>query len=497
MWTGRQTLSSIDAAISKLQGEESQLDKSLQSATSEAERLRKERNDALRELARVKLDEIAAGRLVDNLDAGERRAAQILGDYQRRIADTAQQRDQLLHQIEIAGQKRSAAATDVETALAAVEDLRARAETEVQRTPEWRDAKSAYDHADAIASEAEKKASSSEMELGGKKKPYDNDPLFIYLWRRRFGTSEYTAGFLARYLDRMAADFIGYRDARANYAALIEIPLRLREHAQAQRSAADQQKATLSDIERRAMIALGVEAKEASLAQARETLAAADSDMESKRSLLSKIDQDRSALLAGGGNPAYDQALATISAADSADDIVTLYREARRTQTNADEAIVRRIERADGEIEKIDKEVADLRRTSQDLARRRTEVEQVRERFRNAGYDHPNTTFGNDTDIGDVLEGLVKGAIRSGVLWDILRQGYGYRPGRGRPDFGGPTFPFPFPIPGGQGGRSSGGGWREPTSRGGWSPKIDLPPMGQRGGNADDDDDQFRTGGSF
>jgi ribosomal 50S subunit-associated protein YjgA (DUF615 family) len=497
MWTGRQTLSSIESAIAKLQGEESQLDQSLQSATAEAERLRKERNDALRELARVKLDEMAAGRLVDNLDAGERRALQILQDYQKRVAETARQRDQHLKDIERLEANRNTAAAAVETALAAVEELRAQAEAEVQGTPEWRDANTAYAQADGIASEAEKKAASSETELGAKKKPYDDDALFIYLWRRRYGTSEYRAGNLARYFDGITARFIAFSDARANYAALVEIPLRLREHATAKRAAAAGQKSTLSDIERRAMVKAGVDAKEKILADAREALAAVDAEAEEKRTLLRKIDEARTALVAGGTNPAYNEALSTISTADSTDDLTTLYREARRTQTSADEAIVRRLERIDGSIENADKEIAGLRRTSQDLARRRVEVEQVRDRFRNAGYDHPHTTFGNETDIADVLKGLVQGAIRSGVLWDLLRQGYGYRPPRGRPDFGAPTFPFPFPIPGGGGERSSGGGWREPTSRGSWSPRIDFPPMGGGSSDSRDDDDRFTTGGSF
>ena len=93
MWTGRQTLGSIESAIGKLYRDESRLDASLRSGVAEAERLRKERAEALRELARVKLDEMAAGRLVNRLDAGERRAVQILDDYRRRMANIAERRD--------------------------------------------------------------------------------------------------------------------------------------------------------------------------------------------------------------------------------------------------------------------------------------------------------------------------------------------------------------------------------------------------------------------
>jgi hypothetical protein len=239
------------------------------------------------------------------------------------------------------------------------------------------------------------------------------------------------------------------------------------------------------------MIEAGIESRERALAEARHKLAAADQTLEEKHGLLRKVDDERQALVAGGTNPAYSQALETITAADSKDDLAALYQEARRTSTSADDAMVRKLESIDAGVAKAESEVASLRRSAQDLARRRTEVQDVRDRFRGAGYDHPNATFGNDGAITDVLGRVLEGAVNSGVLWDLLRGGYRYRQPRGRPDFGAPNFPFPFPIPGGGTNSSTGGGWREPSSRGGWSPREDYP---DRSGG---DDDNFTTGGSF
>ncbi len=485
MWTGRETLGSIESAIGKLYREESQLDASLKSAVAETERLRKERAEALRELARVKLDEMAAGRLVNNLDAGERRAVQILDDYRLRIASVSERREALFKEVASARADRDAAAKLVEEALAAVESLRAEVEGKVQALAAWREAKSASDEANAIASEAEKKAANSESELGAKKKPYDDDPLFIYLWRRGFGTSRYQSGNFVRVMDRIVADFIGFAGVRPNYAALNEVPLRLREHATAKRAAAAERLAALSVIERRAMMEAGIEPKERALTEARHKLATADRTLEDKAGLLSKIDAERNALVSGGTNPAYEQALATIASADAKDQIAALYLEARRTPTSADDAIVRKIETIDGQIPKTDGELAGLRRTAQDLARRRIEIERVRDRFRGAGYDHPHGTFGNDRDIADALGRMLAGTIGGAVLWDILQGGYHTRGPMGRPDFGYPTSPFPFPIPGGGRNGPSGGEWRDPSSRGGWSP--------DGGGDGGD----FSTGGSF
>jgi len=482
MWTGRQTLETMESALVRLHAQESELDGALRSAAADAERLRKERGEALRELARVKLGELEAGRLVEDLDAAEQRAVQILSQRRAKLAEVTKRRESIVEQLRKTEVTRNAAAEAVEKALEAVEAIRAAAEASVQGTPDWKAAKSALAAADAVAVEAEKKALVSEEELGAKQRPYDDDPLFVYLWRRGFNTQRYSAMMPVRMVDRMVADFIGYRDARANYAMLLEIPRRLREHATRQRAIADERKRELSEVERRAMVAAGIEGREQELAAARQRLAAAEAEFQKGRDLLRAADQDRAALMDEGENQVYEEALTTIAAGDSKDDISTLYREARRTATPADEAIVRRLEQIDDGITKADAEVASLRRSAQDLARRRMEIESARDRFRTAGYDHPHTTFGNDTDLSRVLQQILNGAIQSGLLWEMLRRGYGYRAPRGRPDFGFPSSPFPFPIPGGGGPGPRGGEWRQPQSGGGWSPR---------------DDDRFTTGGSF
>jgi hypothetical protein len=288
----------------------------------------------------------------------------------------------------------------------------------------------------------------------------------------------------------MVADFIGFGDVRPNYAALIEIPLRLREHATAKRAEAAEQAKAVADVERRSMVEAGIEAKERALAEARHKLAAADQTLEGKNGLLGKLDEEHKGLVASGTNPSYTQALETVASADSKDDLAALYGEARRTATGADDALVGKLGSIDTGIAKADAEVADLRRSAQDLARRRTEVQQVRDRFRSTGYDHPYAGFDNENAIADALKQVLAGAA-GGILWDLLRGGYSYRGPRGQRDAGLPGLPFPFPIPGGDGKGWSGGGWREPSSRGDWSPNADGPSGGSG------DDDRFTTGGSF
>lgn len=507
MWTGRQTLASIEQAIGNLHQEEAQLDDAIKSATVEAERLRTTRDEALKELARVKLDEITAGRLVRNLDVSERRAVQLLETGRHRLTSEAERKAATLTEMKGAETARHAAAATVEQTLAAVETVSAEVRSKVQQTPQWQQLAVDFKAADDVAGEAEKKATSAQAELGAKQKPYDDDVLFTYLWRRKFATADYRAGNLARMMDRTVADFIGFADVRPNYAMLLEIPARLRDHAVEKRGAAKAVSAQQADIERNALAAAGSAEKERALTEARYKLAAAESTLVAKRTELAAIDQVRDMLMKLGSEPGYAEALATIAQGDAHDDIGQLYAEARRTQTTADEAIVRRIEQIDGKLGGAEQELQQLRKTAQDISQRRAEAENVRERFRGAGYDHPHARFGNEVDIGAILGSLLEGAVRSGVVWDVIRGGFSTRGPFDRGSMGGSMggggfgggggLPFPFPIPGGGDSGPRGGGWRIPDSQGGW-----FPPSGGgndigSGGSSSSDDDSFSTGEKF
>lgn len=85
---------------------------------------------------------------------------------------------------------------------------------------------------------AERKAAQAEADLAAKRVPYEQDPIFMYLWRRGFGSPRYTSTGLVRNLDRMVATHVGYADASRNYAMLTELPIRLREHAELVRGGA-------------------------------------------------------------------------------------------------------------------------------------------------------------------------------------------------------------------------------------------------------------------
>src|SRR5690606_35024340 len=66
----------------------------------------------------------------------------------------------------------------------------------------------------AIAAESVRKTEQAEKDREERGKPYRDDPLFMYLWERGYGTKAYRANNLVAFLDGHVARLVGYPEAR-------------------------------------------------------------------------------------------------------------------------------------------------------------------------------------------------------------------------------------------------------------------------------------------
>jgi hypothetical protein len=481
MISGRQALATIEQVIARARDEEGRLQRALQAAVDDAARLRKERMEAFRELARLKLDPATGKDALGEIDAAERRALNLLTERKAALERLTERRRAVETAERDAEAERHARAAELEDALEALHALRTRVEADTRVSGEWAAARVKVEEASAIAARAEEKAAQAEADREEKRKPYEADPLFMYLWRRKFGGAEYRASPLVRYFDRKVAKLIGYDKARANYALLNEIPVRLREHATRVREEVEAEGRRLQVLERAALVQAGIEPLEAKLGEAKGALDEAERNLAGAKADLAEFDRvyDGSVL---HGDAAYREAVEFLANAQAQQDLTRLYREAVRTPSPLDEGLVRRIESIETALGEAEKKIGSIERQARDYAQRRAVVERERDEFRRRGYDHPAGTFGNENVLSSVLGGILGGLLQGAVLRDVLQGGYHRRPGPWDSDFGGSSFPFPRD-----------GGWSGP-GEGGWSgPGGDgFGTGGSIGGG-----DGFRTGGSF
>jgi hypothetical protein len=150
------------------------------------------------------------------LDAAERQVKDLLDRIKSQVSEAADRRQEAaepLKEYEAIQSERASAYDAAAAELCAREDEIA---PSVTSDPVWIALKARVDAASKTAGEAEKKAAQAEADREQKKTPYESDPLFMYLWRRKFGSSEYPSGLFVRYFDEKIAVARELRDAEPN-----------------------------------------------------------------------------------------------------------------------------------------------------------------------------------------------------------------------------------------------------------------------------------------
>jgi len=453
MMSGREALSSIERAILDVRSEENRLAVMLQSATEEAVQLHARKAENFKALAAIELDSLTRDQVAGELDAVERRAMGLLERRRQRLAEAAERRSKALDEATTAQTEHAKWAAAVEAARNRIDQLTAAVETRVKSEPDWATQQERVAQAEATAKAAANKAAQSEADRNSKGKPYESDPLFMYLWRSEYGTARYYAGPIRRYFDGKVAKLVGYDSAQANYRLLTEIPLRLSQHADRLAEEAGGQLAKRTAIERRALEADGVMALETDLDAAEKNLAQTEERLSHAKAELTELDADRATANDEAGDPDYRQALKMLTERLSRQDLGGLYEKAVRTPSQEDDRIVKSLQEQERAIAQTDSQIQQIRRAALEVAKKRAELEQSRSRFQQAGYDDPLGGFVNGALIGTILGGILNGSRSSGTLDDVFNDGFRRRLPPSNGGFGG------IRLPGG-GSQGAGGGFR-------------------------------------
>lgn len=477
MLSGFEAQQSIDEVYAQIRNEEARLDSALRAASDDAARLRQERLNQLKALAGLKFKLLQSGALARDFDAAEQRVKELLERARAEVGAASRRRDDAHQAILSAEAGRNACAATLEAAVSALKTFEADVASRYAADPGWLALKTELETAQNTLDEADKKAKQAEDDREKKKVPYESDPLFMYLWRRRLGTSSYASIFLIRLVDEWVARFVNYREARANYAMLNEIPARLRAHVEGLAVALTTAKQRVAAFQQEKTAAAGGAPLQKKAADAKAALDAAEAEVSRAHQSFEAAEAQYRALADKNQKNVYAQAIDLMVENDSRDDIATLFREAARTKSDEDRAIVEKIDQLTKGIASADRQVGQLRGSLSEAAQRRAEIERARAEFLQRGYNNPGGGFGNESSIHDVLGGILKGVIQGAVLGQVLQQGYrGPSPGWGPSD----------------------GGWAPPSDWGGDRSSGPVFPGGlDDGGSMGGGGDDFSTGGSF
>lgn len=430
MLTGRQTLSSVEQALSDLRREETELGTRIERATRAIADLQTQQSDAYRELARFHLEHHAAQTLETRLDKAAREARRLLekrDNDQKALADSLHKKEATRTDLQ---RKRDTLSGERDQAAGKMDDLMETVDGLLEKDEKFLTQKQKTEAAARTAEAAAAKAETSEQDRAEKGKAYEQDRLFMYLWQRGFGTPDYDKRGLIRSLDAWVAGLIRYHDARANYAMLTGIPERMAKHAERCAATAAEEAEKLAGLSRAAMAETAGEDLPARIDALSDQIADLDEEAEA---LERSIETLASALkdYAEGEDADYKKAEEELSLSLKSDDLRDLWRDALATPSPDDEKIITRIEDALERKEDLSREMRQDRELQRDISRRRAELAGVVQKFRRSGYDNWDSTFSDNTLTTVLLGELIKGAITGADYWARARKSHKRRKPRG------------------------------------------------------------------
>jgi len=523
--SGPQALSSLDEALRDIRREEDEIAKRLARSNERVAKFRETEADLLRKLAMVRLDPSTQAELTDRISQAEAKARELMKQHAGEMSATETRLKGLDAAIADHATQRAAALAEVDTRQAELKTLAARIAQAITKDPQYAQKRQAAAELQAVAAESMTKTQQAEADREQKGRPYRDDVLFMYLWERGYGTKNYRASNLFRWLDSKVADLVNYQAARPNFAMLNEIPLRLREHAERQAANAASAEDEVDALETAAIDSAGgkpireaLAAAQAKIEQIDAAMVAAEDERDEKAKAMRQLSQ--------GSTPAFEQAVAAFADGLGREDIQTLLSDARRTRTSQDDAIIAQIDESRVRVREEETETRDQRERAKTLAARRRELEDIQYEFKKARFDDPRSSFRQDNLVGDLLNDFLRGGITAGNYWDQWRRSQNWTAGtsdwgggvglprNGRAKWGedndrnGSGFNWPdnsigggsgggdgfsWPKGGNSGGSGGfGGGWGRPSNSGGGG--FSRPRTGSSGTR---NSGGFKTGGGF
>lgn len=495
---GPQALASLDEAMRDIRREEEEISRRLARSAEKLGKIRENEAQLFRQLAQLRLDPAVQAELQGTISAAETKARAMLKthasalsmaetsvtDLDARLAQLTAERAEALKQLEAHQDELKALAARLAPTFASDPAHASRREQSAALAE--------------VAAQSMRKTEQAELDRDEKGKPYRDDTLFMYLWEAGYGTASYRANNLIRYFDGLVAKIVGFHKARPNFAMLNEIPLRLREHAERQIQNARQAEAELEALETAAIDTAGGKPVREAMQAAQQRIEGLDADITTTEDQRDAAAQ-RLGQLSQGGDPAFEGALAELTAALGREDVQTLLAEARRTRTGQDDTIVAQIDDARSRAKDEEQETREQNERLETLAARRRELEDIQWEFKKQRFDDPRSSFGEDRLVGDLLNDFLRGGITAASYWDQWQRSQNWSNG-GRqsspwPEAGGSSFDWPDSSFGGgksrKGSGGFGGGWGSGASKGGGFSRPRTGSAGTRkhGG--------FKTGGGF
>lgn len=432
--TGREALSVLDGSLARMRQKMSDAIAAHDSLEAREAEVRDEQVDAYRELAALRLMAIEAGEATE-LDRLHRRAKDLLADHADHVERDAKALEAAEDKITALEAARQEATDGREAKIEAYEEIVAEVADALGKDEAYQKLVKASDEAAAIAVRADQKLAVSIEEREEKGAPYLADPLFAYLWKRKFRTTEYEAGNFTRMLDGWVARLCKYDEAYLNFGRLNDIPEWLAEHAAKQHEKAAAALLVLEQAEQAALEAAGATKAQADADALQTQIAVIDAKIEAAEDAHHALAEAHAQAVSGDNGPAsearrlLEQGLRDMSFAD-------LRQLAAETVSLEDDDLVDELVKLRTEELSLEIEGERVNEMPKRLKTELGSVELLRRKFKSARMDSEYAFF-TPAIVEDTIAGLSMGSLSVDKAFSRLSRSVKRREPRTRNGFGG------------------------------------------------------------
>ncbi len=409
-------LSDINSEAAKLRERIVRLNEKVSETNSEIEALHQEKATIYLNLAELRYDLLDNNTATGKLYKAEEEARSYLGQRQ----STRQQLDKELEknqsqQLSLE-QKRKTVQDRIDNFATKIKNAEEKTLKALEKSPEYKAGQNQLEMTELQILRIESKIILAREDYEAKVIPYYADPLFKYLWDSGYGTSAYKKSGLSRLMDAWVADVADYEPARRNYAMLSGIPEKLELHKNYLEERIIELDKQMAHLEETAFEKDGILVMRHEYLAKRNALLQIDTELKQLEVRYHEILAQKEKF-SSNTDQFYSGAIKKLNDLYQSKSLFNLRRNAAATPTKEDDKLIRSLFEIDKYLEKLEDELSEYKSSLRQEEWRLTEVQNVRQTFKDKKYDSKQTTFRDGNMFSVLLGQFVVGIITNEYFW--------------------------------------------------------------------------------
>lgn len=406
--SGKSVYGELKSKVAEAEQEERELSKELSGYERQITDLTNQREHVFGELASLYLPQLDAESITGTVRELQATVREIYQEKQRRrqhlddlLQHSAEQRQQLNQELDTVNQQLEAKAEERD-------GLRRKIANELNENKAYTHLHEQAGQAQARLEQNKKRSEAFAAESKTKVEAYHQEPLFMYLLEREFGTSLYLRSGLTARLDNWVASLIDYKKQQRNYDFLQSMPEAIKEEIERQQQSLDKVVAELRATE------TGVEQKYGLPAVLQEGNTRA-SNKERILKRLQEEEQNTKSYLqerkeSDSSKDKYHRgALDKLKAYLKGQDLAELKKRARATPDTRDDGFVEKIEQIDAQVKDLKAKSKGTQKKQSGLAERSEGLQRISRRYSQQDYESRRSYFDSGFDVNNFVTGYMLG----------------------------------------------------------------------------------------